>query len=170
MSERPEFHCPQCTSHFTPNGWPLQNWLPFCSQECKDRAKDHAQYIGNQMPDTLDLDLDALKAPENRDRVMQVERLLRAIAYSEELDSQTGKDEDQPLNSSWRIAPGTKITLRRVDPTEEPVPGYTTAPFAGRVSPRARVILDHQNERAGPPRERVETEEPAPAPEPPPAA
>jgi len=103
------------------------------------------------MPDDiLNLDLDALKAPENRDRVMQVERLLRAIAYSEELDPQTGKDEEQPINSSWRMAPGTKIPMRRVNPAEEPVPGYTTAPFAGRVSPRAQVILDHQNERVAP--------------------
>ena len=63
------------------------------------------------MPDTLLLDLDVLKAPENRDRIMQVERLLRAIAYSTELNPNGIVDPGD--GSMWGLTSGTKITMRR---------------------------------------------------------
>ena len=29
--------CPECFQQYKPLGWPMANWIPFCSKQCEDR-------------------------------------------------------------------------------------------------------------------------------------
>jgi hypothetical protein len=64
------------------------------------------------IPDQIDLDLATLKAPENLDRLEQIQRLLRQVLYSEEITSGPDPDGDHVMDTHW-VADLGKITMQK---------------------------------------------------------
>ena len=60
------------------------------------------------MPDTIVIEFDKLTTPANRDRVAEIERLLRQILYSEEMGI-----EPPPGLILWAMGPDNKISMQR---------------------------------------------------------
>jgi hypothetical protein len=69
------------------------------------------------IPDQIDLDLATLKAPENLDRLEQIQRLLRQVLYSEEVTPGADVDGAHVMDTHW-IADLGKITMQKApEPT-----------------------------------------------------
>lgn len=64
------------------------------------------------IPDTIEIDLAALKFPENIDRRTHIAQLLRVILFSEEVTPTPDEDGNWVMDYDWD-PDLTKITMRK---------------------------------------------------------